>query len=214
MGKIREEYLIELTKKIVRYNRYSEPFSALYSRIKDGKFKLNKAYDFVSTLNREKELKVVVDKIISIIFKPQIKSITNEVILRSELSGSISTDSFIKTTRDSQLWKRKNDKLTPEFVYSVENVDTIDTYENRFISLLVDEIHDELKAMILHLTPLMETLEDLYQNNGLGFGKVSLVNDLSTLDYPYNNVLTKFKSTKSKAYQMAKTIEKRIKQGH
>ena len=211
MGKIREEYLIELTKKIVRYNRYSEPFSALYSRIKDGKFKLNKAYDFVSTMNREKELKVVVDKIISIIFKPQIKSITNEVILRSELSGTISTDSFIKTTRDSQLWKRKNDKLTPEFVYSVENVDTIDTYENRFISLLVDEIHDELKAMMLHLTPLMETLEDLYQNNSLGFGKVSLVNDLSTLNYPYDNVLTKFKSTKSKAYQMAKTIEKRIK---
>ena len=59
MGKIREEYLIELTKKIVRYNRYSEPFSALYSRIKDGKFKLNKAYDFVSTLNREKELKFI-----------------------------------------------------------------------------------------------------------------------------------------------------------
>ena len=211
MAKIREDYLIELTKKVVRYNRDSEPFSVLYSRIKDNKIKLHKAYDYVSTLEREKDLKIVVNKIISIIFKPQIKSITNEVILRSELAGNISTESFIKTTRNPQLWKRKDKELTPEFVYSLENIDSIDTYENRFISLLVDEIHDELKVMMLHLTPLMETLEDLYQNNSLGFGKTSLINDLSALNYPYENVLTKFRSIKSKAYQMAKTIEKRIK---
>lgn len=211
MGKIRGEYLIELTKKVIRYNRKSEPFSVLYSRIMENKLKLTKSYDFIETLEREKKLKEAVDKIISIINKPQIKSVTNEVILRSELAGAISTESFIKTTRNPQLWKRKDDELTPEFVYSLENIDSIDTYENRFISLLVDSIHDELKMIMLHLTPLMETLEDFYQSSGHGFGKISLISDLENRNYPYDDVLTKFKSTKSKAYQLAKKIEKRVK---
>lgn len=211
MAKFREEYLIELTKKIIRYNRDSESFNVLYSRIREGKLKLLKNYDYVATLEREKELKTVVDKIISIIFKPQIKSVTNEVILRSELASNISTDSLIKTTRNPQLWKRKDRELTPEYVFAVENIDTIDTYENRFISLLIDEIYDELKVIMLNLVPLMETIEDLYQNRGIEFGKVSMVKDLSMSEFPFDNVLTKFRSTKSKAYKLAKTIEKRIK---
>ena len=71
MAKFREEYLIELTKKIIRYNRDSESFNVLYSRIREGKLKLLKNYDYVATLEREKELKTVVDKIISIISKEE-----------------------------------------------------------------------------------------------------------------------------------------------
>ena len=83
MARKREEFLIELSKKVLRYNKSSEPFKVLYDRLIDNKLKLNKSYDYVESLARLKELKVVTDKIISIIFKPQIKSVTNEVILRN-----------------------------------------------------------------------------------------------------------------------------------
>ena len=128
MARKREEFLIELSRKVLRYNKSSEPFKVLYDRLIDNKIKLNKSYDYVESLARLKELKVVTDKIISIIFKPQIKSVTNEVILRSELAGAISTESFIKTTRDVKLWKNKEGELTPEYVYSLENIDSIDTF--------------------------------------------------------------------------------------
>lgn len=211
MTRKREEFLIDLTNRIIRYNRDSESFNMLYSRLKENKLKLHKTYDFIEALEREKELKTVVDKIISILYKPQVKSVTNEVILRSELATQISTDSFIKTTRDPKLWRKKHNEMTPEYVYSIENVDTIDTYENRFISMLVDQIHDELKLMLLHLTPLIETLEDLYQSSSYVFGKISMINDLESQKYPYNNILSKFRSLKAKAYKFAKLIEKRIK---
>ena len=199
MARKREEFLIELSKKVLRYNKSSEPFKVLYDRLIDNKIKLKKSYDYVESLARLKELKVVTDKIISIIFKPQIKSVTNEVILRSELAGAISTESFIKTMREVKLWKNKEGELTPEYVYSLENIDSIDTFENRFISMLVDEIHNELKLILLNLSPLVETLEDLYQGASTSFGKVSMISDLNKLTYPYEGVLSKFRSTKARA---------------
>lgn len=211
MARKREEFLIELSKKVLRYNKSSEPFKVLYDRLIDNKLKLNKSYDYVESLARLKELKVVSDKIISIIFKPQIKSVTNEVILRSELAGAISTESFIKTMRDVKLWKDKEGELTPEYVYSLENIDSIDTFENRFISMLVDEIHNELKLILLNLSPLVETLEDLYQGASTSFGKASMINDLIKKSYPYEDILSKFRSTKARAYKEAKAIEKKIR---
>ena len=182
MARKREEFLIELSKKVLRYNKSSEPFKVLYDRLIDNKIKLNKSYDYVESLARLKELKVVTDKIISIIFKPQIKSVTNEVILRSELAGAISTESFIKTMRDVKLWKNKEGELTPEYVYSLENIDSIDTFENRFISMLVDEIHNELKLILLNLSPLVETLEDLYQDYKLTASPIIVPLDMKTPD--------------------------------
>ena len=39
---------------------------------------------------------------------------------------------------DAKLWKEKSGEMVPEYVHSVETIDSIHTYENRFIALLID----------------------------------------------------------------------------
>ena len=212
---INQNYLEKFNKKIEMFIDKHSSFSDLYNYLSLDKIKLVTKYDYNEALSSANTLKEVINKILSIIHKPHISSITNEVILRSELSSSISTESFIKTSKDVKLWKRKNvnskRSLTPEYVYSVENIDTIDIYENRFISLLIDEINKEIKELVLNLSPLIESLEDHYETNVLSFGKTSIMNDLENKGYPINGLFLKAKANKALAYKEIRKLEKKIK---
>ena len=57
------------------------------------------------------KLKEVLDKITSIVFRPHIKSSTEEIIQRSELSSSLSVQSFNDTIKDTKLWKNKRGEM-------------------------------------------------------------------------------------------------------
>ena len=208
----KKEYLIELTNKINRTIKHSSSFTYVYETLSLDKFKLNVKYNYDETIKRCIELKNLLNKITSIVFKPHIKASTNEVILRSEFASSLSNQSFNDTLKDSKLWKNKNGVMTPEYVHSLEFIDSIDTYENRFISLLITLIEDEVEYMLSNIFPLVESIEEHFEVNGITYGEHSLFKEFSRLDYPYNDVFKKEKGNPNKVYTLVRMLLKRVKQ--
>ena len=130
-------YFVNFTAKLNRIVSKNNSFGDVYKALKNNRIKFNDKYDFEETKKKLEEFNKVLDKVISIIYAPHIEVSTSEIVLRSEQAGRLSRESFFDTTRDTKLWKRKNHELTPEYVHTKENIDTIDNYENRFISLLL-----------------------------------------------------------------------------
>lgn len=218
--KIKEDYLIDINTKLNKAILRSSSFNVLFSSLNKDKFKLVAPFKYDESFKRAKELKEVLNKITSIIFKPHIKVDTSEIIIRSELSGPLSNESFKETMYDSRLWKSKNGKMTPERVHSVENIDTIDTYENRFISFLVTLIEEEVKALLVDIAPLTDSIEEVFETSGISYGKTSILNELnenstSLTKTTYSSWDEFISENKVKVardiYKLVKNLEKRIK---
>jgi len=209
--KSKEEFLTRFNKKVIRILRDDSSFSNLYSLLSSNKLRLTTKYDYASTLIRLNEIKDVVNRIVSIVLKPHIKVTTSEVILRSELSSSISNESFIETIKDSKLWKNKDGEMTPEYVHTIENIDTIKTYENAFISTLINLISLEIDSLSISLTSQVDSLEEKYETKGINYSEFSLLNDFKEFGYPYLNVFVKKDSTMSEVLSLVNKIAKKIR---
>ena len=209
--KIKEDYLLNFNNKLLKIIEKDSSFNNLYNLLLNDKIKLSSKYNYDEILMELNQIKDLLNKITSIIYKPHIKSVTSEIIIRSEVSNNLSTESFIKTTKDPKLWKNKNNNLTPEYVYSNENIDSLDTYENRFISLLINEINNELKIININISPLIESIEEFYGVNGLTFGKNSIINDLASKNYPYNGFFNKEKGNKKIIIEVVKNLNNKLK---
>ena len=135
-------------------------------------------YEYDEEKRKLSSYKEVTDRILSIFHNPHIKVKTNEIILRSELSGKLSYESFENTLRDPKLWKRKRGVMAPEYVHSIENVDSLDTYENRFLCFLIERIDEETDRLMESLLPPSISLSDLYQTKTLRYGEFSLFRNL------------------------------------
>ncbi len=174
-------------------------------------FKYYEPYQFDEEMKKLEELKTVSDKILSILYHPAFHVDTNEIILRSEQAGKLSHDSFSDTMRDARLWKEKNHQMVPEYVHSVETIDSIDIYENRFISLLIDEIYEDLSSSLEDMTPMVESIGEHYQNNEFTLGKYSPIRDMRAKHYPYTSFILKRNGSKEELYASAKRIKRRMK---
>ena len=181
----KEDSLLSINTKLFKAINRSSSFSTLYNSLYKDRYKLVFNFEYEEVTLRVKELKSVINKITSIIFKPHIKVTTNEIITRSELSGPLSNESFYETMKDSRLWKNKNGKMTPEHVHSLENIDTLDTYENRFISYLVTLIEQEIKDLLINVTPLVDSIEEIFEQSGISYGKTSILNSLNKVEEKY-----------------------------
>ena len=197
--------------------RFSE---CLFSELVKGSVSLYRALDsFVYyqkySYDKEKanleQLKTLTDKILSIVYNPHIKVETNEIIQRSELSGKLSHDSFSETMRDPRLWKEKRGSMVPEYVHTVETIDSIDTYENRFICLLVSEIYEDVKSLLDDLAPSMESIEEHYQNKTLTFGEFSMIRDMQKRDYPYSSFVFDNMGEADEIESLAGKVNRRVK---
>lgn len=168
-------------------------------------------YHFDEEKNRLDDLKNVADKILSILYHPHIHATTSEIVQRSELSGKLSHDSFSDTMRDPRLWKEKGQTMVPEYVHTVETTDDIDIYENRFISLLIDELDEDISSSIEDMTPMVESLGEHYQSNLFTFGKYSPLRDMRNRYYPYSSFVLKGNGSKEELYSQAKKLKRRIR---
>ncbi len=168
-------------------------------------------YHYDEEKKRLLELKEVLDKVLSIVYHPHIKIETEEVIKRSELAGKLSHDSFSETMRDPQLWKEKNGAMVPEYVHTVETLDSIETYENRFIALLIDAIEEDILVTLDNLSPMMESIEEHYQNKSLTFGSHSPMRDMRSKVYPYQSFLLSGNGNKEEILALARKIRRRVK---
>ena len=168
-------------------------------------------YQYDDAYVKLEEMKEVLDKILAILYHPHIIVQTNEIVLRSELSGKLSHESFQETMLDAKLWKEKSGEMVPEYVHSVETIDSIHTYENRFIALLIDEMDEAIDRVLAELNPLMESIEEHYQHKEMSFGKYSPFHDMRKNRYPYSSFFLQADDTKDKVYNLARRIKRKTK---
>lgn len=90
------------------------------------------------------ELSFILSVIASIVARPTINTTTENVILRQDQAPSIQPEHYQKIFKDVQLWKRKKAEILPEYVHYSQSIDKIETYENCFVVMLIDAIHEEL----------------------------------------------------------------------
>ena len=174
-------------------------------------FSFHEDYSYDDALAKLEEMKLVLDKVLSILYNPHILVKTNEIILRSELSGKLSQQSFEETMRDPQLWKEKRGAMVPEYVHTVETIDSIQTYENRFIALLIDEMDEQIDEILSELNPLMESIEEHYQHREMTFGTYSPFHDLRNKTYPYASFFLSANHNKDAVYNLARRIKRKTK---
>lgn len=205
----RKEYLIEVNNKLISLVKRNNSFTTLYNALLNKKINLYKRFDYETSYIRGLKIKEVLEKITSIVYRPHIKQENREIILRSELSNSLSTESFLKTMKDVKYWKHKGADLSPEYVHSVESYDSIVTYENTFIALLVNEINSELKDILNNLTPLTQSIEEQFEVSGLTYGETSLVSKFENRDTL--DLFNKESSNKIKVYKLFKILERKVK---
>ncbi len=141
------------------------------------------------------EIENVLDKILSICYKPKFITDTRETMLRSEQSPSISVEHFQKTLRDSSLWKQKGNEMSPEYLHSSENNDTIITYENKFIVLLTRYIAVYIKSIYKLYFQSNSSLYYYYRVNELTYGYSSTIRDLENNIDNLSEFLFKSKTT-------------------
>lgn len=203
------DFLKKTNKKVQTLVKKNTSFLFFLSNLKKSNIDFVTKFDFEATLKRAEELNEVLNIISSIVSKPHFITTTSEIVLRSELSSRLSRESFNETIKDTKLWKHKGNELIPEYVHTVESIDTIVTYENKFIARLIDFISDEASDLLNDLLPLMESLEEKYEHKGIGFNEHSLLNDLSELPYPYNDIFINEGGNKRKLFNLIKKVNKR-----
>ncbi|MBR2505474.1 MAG: TFIIB-type zinc ribbon-containing protein [Bacilli bacterium] len=209
MGKL--TFLESYTNKLKSVLKKDSSFSNLYNHLKDNKIKSFISFDYLEAYEVTLSYKRVIDRVASIVNKPHIKVSYEDVISRSELIKSLDPISVQETIKDSKLWKKKGLNYSPEYVHNIEYTDTIKTYENGFIALLVDLIEKGINNLISQLTPMVKPLEEEYEIKGLNFGKRSFLNEFSPFRQPFENVFHKEKTNSLKVYNLALKLLKRLK---
>lgn len=203
------DFLKKTNKKVAMLLKTEPTFLNFLSTLKKSDVQFISKFDFEASIKRAEELNSMLNIITSIVNKPHFITTTSEIVLRSELSSRLSTESFNETIKDTKLWKHKGKELIPEYVHTVENIDTIVTYENKFIARLIDFISEEAKELLNDLLPLTESLEEKYERKGMGYNEHSLLNDFSGIDSPYKDIFTQEGGNKRKLFSLIKKVNKR-----
>lgn len=133
----------------------------------------NSLKEFINNLNN------LLDVFLSIFNKPYIQTITEEVILRSELASNITSEGFRKTTLDSSLWKKKRSGYSPELVYSIEYEDTISNYENYFIIYVFKKIIDLVSTFKEFNLNYTNSLRSFYGTNEASLSELSIYSSIN-----------------------------------
>lgn len=205
------KFLHSFNDQLIDIMQQDACFLTIYNSINSGALPLSIEINYDEKLQYIRELKKVVDKITNIVYKPHIISVEEDIVTRSEIAPKVTREGFHATMRDSRLWKQKNGEMTPEYVHTVENTDSIETYENKFITLLIKIIDRESKELINNLTPEKDSFEQYYQITGLTFASKSMVTDFNNIGEFYQDFLYKKADSLSESLSLLSKINKRIK---
>lgn len=210
MNKV-SSYFIELNQTLAKVLNKESTLLSIFDAFKTKEFNLIEKYDYLETERKLEEFKGVLDKITSIIYSPHIKVSESEIILRSELSGHLSRESFFDTTKDTKLWKKKNNELTPEYVHTKENIDSIDCYENQFICLLINEINEEFNIIRDSLSFVNDSLEEHFEEKGITFNEYGIFNSLKEYAYPYRGIFIEPNASIDKIFHLINRLSRKLK---
>ncbi|MBR2891195.1 MAG: TFIIB-type zinc ribbon-containing protein [Bacilli bacterium] len=90
------------------------------------------------------EVSFILSVIASIINHPHLTNKAEDIIIRSELAGSIPADAFNQVVKEPILWREKDYEMVPENVHYYEYTDELKIYENIFIVMLIKLISTEM----------------------------------------------------------------------
>jgi len=207
----KQDYLVKLNSKIKKVIAKDDSFSATYNLLLKGKIKLSESINEDSLREEINKIKDLINVVISIIYKPLINNEFKESILRSEVSGPLSSNSFIETTKDSKLWKQKGSTMSPEYVHSLECEDTLDIYENRFICLFIKFIKDRVNTLFNMQIVKAPSIENRFETTITNYSSHGIFSEFKEFSYPYANLCTKNKKSGSQNYKDILDIIKKIK---
>lgn len=162
--KIIEENLLKNT--ILQLNKYIEKnqnMKEIYENISTLTIDSLQNFSFQKDNEFFDEVSFILSVINSIIAHPHISNKQEEVILRSDQAGHISSDAFLKTMKDHALWKEKDYTMVPEYVHYHQSTDELKIYENVFVGMLVDLIDDEISKyndFYINLIPSLNNYEN------------------------------------------------------
>jgi len=168
MKLIEELKLKEVIKKIRKYKDEHRSIKFFYRDLDNLKLPSLQDFSFKKDDEFFDEVNFILSVIVSIIAHPSLSNKGEDIIVRSELAGHISSDSFQQVCKDNRLWKEKNDEMVPEYVHHYQYTDDIQIYENIFIGMLINLIRLELNKyseFYASLIPSVESNNDKYLEN-------------------------------------------------
>lgn len=110
--------------------------------------------DLINLKDYINKIKKVLNRIFNIINKYNFSLKEEERIVRINEKYRYDSRLLRQTLRESKLFKNDNGKLKPEYLYSYELIDNIDTYENRFIKYLINLTKRNLTIILKTFKPL------------------------------------------------------------
>lgn len=161
--------------------------SALFFLLDSGRVALSSPYDHEGTLAWAKRLLSILSTIVSIVFDPAIVTTREEEIKRVETAGPLTPEGFQRTLEDPSLWKRKGKEMVPEFLHASEKVDTILTYENRFLCMLIDAIEKETQELRLLSRRKLSSLLDIVPDKRMTYSPTGLLALFGNFSAPYED---------------------------
>ena len=131
-------------KQIKEYQDNHKSITSLYSDVEQLNINSLQSFSFQTDNDFFDEVSFVLSVINSIIAHPHIVTKGEDIIIRAELAGHISQDSFQKVFKESNLWKEKELDMVPEYVYYHQQQDELKIYENIFIGMLIRILDQEI----------------------------------------------------------------------
>ena len=94
------------------------------------------------------EVSFILSVIASIINHPHLTNKTEDIIIRSELAGSIPADAFNQVVKEPILWREQDYEMVPENVHYYQYTDELKIYENIFIVMLIKLLSTEMNKYL------------------------------------------------------------------
>jgi len=102
----------------------------------------------------------------NIVRKPHIFLKKENVIQNVSVANNIDNETTIANYRDDKIWRESNGDLAPEYIHTFVNEDNFATYENRFITFLIDTVYEIITKKINSLKLVLPTLNKMVDENG------------------------------------------------
>lgn len=183
MKKSEELNLSKQIRSIRKFARQNNDIESFYGNVADLRVLSVQDVSFNNDIELFKEFSFILSVIFSIIAKPHLNNRREEIIARSGEAAAITEEDFLKTLRDSSIWKDDNGRMLPEYLYYHQYEDDLRIYENIFIVHMINEIShivDHYQSLYLSLLKVVNkenfdlVLDESAQENAL-----HIVNKLS-----------------------------------
>ncbi len=144
MNIIEEKKLNEIITNINNYQKNYSNSASIFENITSLDIDDIQEVFYQNDLNFFDDVSFIISVIASIISHPHLDNTGEDIIIRADLAGSISRESFQKVFKDPSLWKEKDQEMVPEYVHHHQYTDEIKTYENIFIGMIIKVIDNSL----------------------------------------------------------------------